>query len=201
MANAIDNSKIWGLYLYWSTSIFTCLICAKANIAKKKKGKEHLIMKTILTWKVSWKSFHDSLTGSQPHFESLVQRLKWLLPKGHSVSSGTVTDQLCSAAPLTGRQTNGRINLRRVSWRLKQDWNLQPSTPECLRSFLVLWEIPHWLSREESDMNAGFLLFFFFQRSVIILQKWKKGRDPRSHPAHHKESSTTKVRDSKSHSA
>ena len=111
--------------------------------------------------------------------------------------SGTITDQLCYGPPLTGRQISGRIILRRVSWRLKQDWNLQPSTPECSRSFLVLWEIPHWLSRGESDMNAG---FFFPQRSVIILQKWMKGRDPRSHPAHHQESPTAKVRDRKSHS-
>ena len=161
--NAIGNSKIWGLYLYWSTSIFTCFICAKANIAGKK-GKEHLIMKTILTWKVSWKSFQDSLRGLQPHFESLVRRLKWLLPKEHSVSSGINTAQVSYGPPLTGRQISGIIILRRVSWRLKQDWNLQPSTPECSRSFLVLWEIPHWLSRGESDMNAVFFVLFCFFR-------------------------------------
>ena len=158
-------------------------------------------MRTVLTWKVSWKSFQDSPRGSQPHFESLVQRLKWWLPKGHSGSSGTITDQVCYGPPLTGRQISGRIILRRVSWRLKQDWNLQPSSPECSRSFLVLWEIPHWLSRGESDMNVVFVFFFFSQRSVITLQKWMKGRDPRSHPAHHQESPMAKVRDRKSHSA
>lgn len=137
-------------------------------------------MRTILTWKVSWKSFQDSPRGSQPHFESLVQRLKWRLPKGHSVSSGTITDQLCYGPPLTGRQISGRIILRRVSWRLKQDWNLQPSTPKCSRSFLVLWEIPHWLSRGESDMNA---VFFFSPEISDNTSEMDEGKRPQEPPS------------------
>ena len=140
-------------------------------------------MKTILTWKVSWKSFQDSLRGLQPHFESLVRRLKWLLPKEHSVSSGINTAQVSYGPPLTGRQISGRIILRRVSWRLKQDWNLQPSTPECSRSFLVLWEIPHWLSRGESDMNAVFLFCFVFSEISDNTSEMDEGKRPQEPPS------------------
>lgn len=193
--NAIGNSKIWGLYLYWSTRVFTCFICAKANIAKK--GKEHLIMRTILTWKVSWKSFQDSPRGSQPHFESLVQRLKWRLPKGHSVIVEPLLTSFAMALPwLADRSVVELFSGGCLGGSSKTG-----------TSSLQLQSVqgPSWFSgRFPIDFPEGkvtwMLVFFFPQRSVIILQKWMKGRDPRSHPAHHQESPTAKVRDRKSHS-